>query len=117
MTEAAKMHEKVLAKGKVILGDDHPNTLTSMHSLAEMYRQQGKMTGAAKIHEEVLAKRKMILGDDHPDTLTSMHNLAVTYRAQRKTGEVVRLELEKRRQILGDDHGQPCFDSTLSSLS
>jgi len=36
------MHEKVLAKEKVILGEDHPSTLTSMHNLADTYRQQRK---------------------------------------------------------------------------
>jgi hypothetical protein len=74
MAEAAKMHEEELTKCKMILGDDHPDTLTSMYSLAEIYRQQRKMTEVAKMHEEVLTKRKMILGDDHPDTLMSMYS-------------------------------------------
>ena len=56
------MHEEVLAKRQVILGDDHPDTLTSMHNLAVTYRQQGKLTEAAKMHEEVLAKRQDDLG-------------------------------------------------------
>ena len=57
---------------------DHPDTLTSMHDLAQTYLRQGKLAGPARMHEEVLAKCRAILGDDHPDTLTSMHNLAET---------------------------------------
>ena len=47
MTEAANMQEQVLAKRKAILGDDHPDTLTSMAHLASTYQQQGKSEVAA----------------------------------------------------------------------
>ena len=63
-------------------GADNWSMLTSMHWLAETYRQQGRVTEAVKMHEDVLAKRKVILGDDHPETLASMHNPAETYRQQ-----------------------------------
>jgi len=50
MTEAAKVYEKVSMKYKVILSEDHPDTLTSMRNLAFItYQQQGKLTEAAKI--------------------------------------------------------------------
>src|SRR5438046_2583112 len=55
LTEAAKMNQEVLAKRQVILGDDHPDTFTSMHNLAETYRQQGKLTEAVKIQKDMQA--------------------------------------------------------------
>ena len=58
LTEAAKMHEEVLAKWKTILDDDHPDTLKGMGNLASTYQQQGKLTEAAKMQEQVLAKHK-----------------------------------------------------------
>src|SRR5271169_6087450 len=84
----------MMAKYQVILGNDHPDTLMSMHNLAEMYRQQGKMMEAAKMHEEVLAKYQVILGNDHPATLTSMQNLAETYRQQGKMTEAAKMHEE-----------------------
>ena len=75
------MHEEVLAKRKLTLGHDHPDTLTSMHNLALTYSQQGKFTEAAHMHEEELAKCRVILGDDHPVTLLSMGNLGFTTSA------------------------------------
>src|SRR5947207_3295827 len=106
MTEATNMQEEVLAKRKMILGDDHPNTLTSMAYLASTYQQLGKMTEATNMQEEVLAKRKMILGDDHPDTLTSMAYLASTYQQQGKMTEASNMQ-EKMLTITqgcaGDD--------------
>ena len=92
-----------------ILGDDHPNTLTTMNNLAETYRAQGKTEAAAMLHEEVLQKSRRILGDDHPDTLTTMSNLAETYQAQGKSEVAAALHEmpAKRRQILVDDRAQP----------
>ena len=48
LTEAGKMYEEVLAKRRVILGDEHPFTFTSMETLATMYWQQGR-NEAAKV--------------------------------------------------------------------
>ena len=58
------MHEEVLTKRKLILGEDHPDTLVSIHNLAETYRRQGKMTEASKMHEAMLAIAQGNLGDD-----------------------------------------------------
>ena len=43
---------------KNILGDDYPDTLTSMNNLAVMYREQGNFTEPAKMHGEVLEKER-----------------------------------------------------------
>ena len=71
-------------KREAILGDDHPDTLSSINNLAALYRSQGKYDKAEPLYVECLAKRKEILGDDHPDTLSSMNNLAGLYRSQGK---------------------------------
>jgi hypothetical protein len=75
-----------------ILGDDHPDTLTTMNNLAATYRAQGRTGDAASMHEQVLEKSRRILGDDHPDTLTTMNNLALTYRAQGRMAEATALQ-------------------------
>jgi tetratricopeptide (TPR) repeat protein len=101
-----------------ILGDDHPDTLTTMDNLALTYGDQGRTAEAAALHEEVLEKSRRILGDDHPATLTTMNNLASTYWAQGRTAEAAALHeevLEKSRRILGDDH--PSTLTTMNNLA
>jgi tetratricopeptide (TPR) repeat protein len=107
LTEAVKMYKEVLAKRKILLGEDHPNTLTSKDNLGWTYREQGKLTEAVKLHEEVLAKRKVVLGEDHPHILVSMHDLAATFYYQGNFSRSTSLFEEayrKRKLVLGESH-------------
>jgi Tetratricopeptide repeat len=63
-----------------VLGDDHPDTPTSMNNLAATRRALGDLDGARQLFEQALAGRRRVLGDDHPDTLTSMRSLAEVSR-------------------------------------
>jgi hypothetical protein len=62
-----------------VLGDEHPDTLTSLGNLASTYRMQGRWDKAEELEVEVMETSKRVLGDEHPDTLTSIANLALTY--------------------------------------
>jgi hypothetical protein len=64
-----------VARGR-ILGDDHPDTLTSASRLAGRLRTLGEYQQARALDEDIHARRRRVLGDDHPDTLTSANNLA-----------------------------------------
>jgi Tetratricopeptide repeat len=74
--EAVELDEKVLEVCKRTLGVEHPDTLTSMSSLAISYRNQGRLMEAV---ENVLEVCKRTLGVEHPEILESMDNLAVSY--------------------------------------
>ena len=90
-----------------VLGEEHPNTLTSMSNLAQNLLAQGDLPGARKIQEQVLDVIRRVLGEEHPNTLTSMNNLAGTLWFQgdlagaRKLLEQV---LKVRRRVLGEEH-------------
>jgi hypothetical protein len=71
--------ETVVAVLKRTLGEEHPDTLGSMHNLALIYSEVGRWQEALQLTETVVAARKRTLGEDHPDTLASMHNLALRY--------------------------------------
>jgi len=112
--DSLRLHEKSFQIYTNIMGNDHPDTLSSMHNLASIYRDQGKWTEAVKMLEEVLAKSKEVLDEDHPDTLTSMHELALTYSRQGKLTEAVKMleeVLAKSKEVLDEDH-----PDTLSSM-
>ena len=77
------MQEKVLEARRRILGEEHPDTLRTMHNLASSYQSLGRTKEAAEMQEKVLEVRRRILGEEHPDTLGTMHNLASSYQFTR----------------------------------
>jgi hypothetical protein len=63
-----------------VLGDDHPQTLSSMNNLASIRQALGDLPEARELHEQALAGFRRVLGDDHPTTLNSMNDLAAVRR-------------------------------------
>jgi Tetratricopeptide repeat len=68
-----------------VLGAEHPDTLGSMDSVAETFRDLGDLQGARELHEQTLAARRRVLSPDHPDTLRTMNSLT---RIQRRLEEL-----------------------------
>jgi Tetratricopeptide repeat len=64
-----------------VLGDDHPETLTSASRLAADLRALGEYHQARALDEDTLARRRRVLGVNHPDTLISANNLAADLHA------------------------------------
>ena len=65
---ALPLYEECLAKRKRVLGDEHPDTLTSLNNLAGLFYSKGEYDRALPLYEECLAKIKRVLGDQHPHT-------------------------------------------------
>jgi len=92
---------------KRILGDEHPDTLTSLEGMGYVYRLMGNFDEAMKCYRQALDTRRRVLGDEHPDTLKSIESVgyvlqwtghldeALTYRQE---------ALDGCRRVLGDDH-------------
>jgi hypothetical protein len=78
-TDAEHLVDKSLRITRVLLGDEHLETLTSMTSLAETYRDQVRWKKAEKLEVLVMGTSNRTLGKEHPQTLTSMANLAGIY--------------------------------------
>ncbi|MFF5083645.1 tetratricopeptide repeat protein [Actinoplanes sp. NPDC000266] len=99
--------EQVLVDRRRVLGDDHPDTLTSRHNLAGGYESAGRVAEAITLYEQVLIDQRRVLGNDHPGTLASRSNLAGDYRSVGRIAEAIILYeqvLTDRRRMLGDDH-------------
>jgi hypothetical protein len=106
--------ESALAKCKAELGEDHPDTLTSMYSLAISYRAVGQIEKALGLNEQTLSLRRAKLGEDHPNTLNSMITLANSYSDIGQNDKALALReqtLKFSRAKLGEDH-----PDTLSSM-
>ena len=73
--EAEELEVQVMETSLRVLGQEHPDTLTSMNNLAFTWRTQGRDNEAWKLMEECFLLRKLKLGADHPDTVSSLTTL------------------------------------------
>jgi hypothetical protein len=64
---ARELGEDTLARRRRVLGEDHPDTLTSADNLA-ISLQGVRGQAARELGEDILARRRRVLGEDHPDT-------------------------------------------------
>jgi hypothetical protein len=65
-----------------MLGEEHPDTLTSLNRLAAVLRHQGRYEEAEEMNRRALKGREKMLGKEHPDTLISVSSLASVLRQQ-----------------------------------
>jgi len=104
---ARQLQERVLELARRVLGEEHPDTLILMKSLARTLAAQGDYAGARELQVQVLEVRRRVLGEEHPDTLTSMDNLANTLAEQGNHAGAQLLQehvLKERRRVLGEEH-------------
>ena len=104
---AEQIAKQSLLDTNELLGDEHPDTLTSMANLASTYWNQGRWKEAEELEVQVMETRKRVLGEEHPSTITSMANLASTYRNEGRWKEAEELFAQvmvTSKRVLGDEH-------------
>jgi eukaryotic-like serine/threonine-protein kinase len=105
--ESQAQLERAIDLRRRALGEDHPDTLTSMGRLATLDVVQGRHAEAERVAVRVLEARRRRLGREHPDTLTSMLVLAELYQEQHKSVQAEQLLtelLELQRRVKGEQH-------------
>ena len=98
---------EVLEAAALVLGDEHPVTLTARADLATSYWQAGRTTDAITIEERVVTDRERLLGEEHPDTLTARANLAMCYLQAGRTTDAIMIGervVTDSERLLGDEH-------------
>jgi tetratricopeptide (TPR) repeat protein len=99
--------ERAVACRARVLGEEHPDTLASRHTLAIAHRAAGNLTQAIPQFERTLLDRSHVLGEDHPDTLASRHELAYAYEVAGAPDRAIPLyvrTINDRIRVLGKDH-------------
>ena len=71
--EALKWYRRALAGEEKFLGKGHPNTLSTIHSMAGVLSSQEKYDEVLEWHRQALAGREKSLGMGHPNTLSTVH--------------------------------------------
>ncbi|GFR42040.1 hypothetical protein Agub_g2856 [Astrephomene gubernaculifera] len=108
-------HQQALELRTKVLGEEHPDTISSISNLASCINAQGKYSEAEPMYRQALELHTKVLGAEHPDTISSINNLASCIDAQGKYSEaepMYRQALELRTKVLGAEH-----PDTISSIS
>src|SRR5712691_409557 len=114
-TVAEGLLKQAVVTERRVLGEDHPDTLATMHALANAYWYLDRFREAEQLYTGTLDRRTRLLGAEHPDTLRTAYDLASLYAVQNRWAEAERLQtatLEMQRRVLGEDH-----PDTLSSTN
>lgn len=109
------MLQDTLGLQEELLGETHPQTLTSMNNLAVALQAAGKLDQAVPLYEAVVAaRRKTVRQRVSLDFLSSAGNLGRAYELMDRLGEATELYeevLAGYAEVYGDEH-----EETLRSM-
>jgi len=98
---------EALQQRRHVLGEENPDTLSSINSLGNLLLAEGKSKEAEPYLREALEKKRHVLGDEHPDTLISAISMGSLLVAQGKHAEAVKLlgtsETATRKAFTGNN--------------
>ncbi len=126
---ALPLYERVLKISEDLLGPEHPDTVTALNKLVDLYATQGNFSAALPLAERVLAIREKVLGPKHSDTISAFDTLAklkkiiAPSKAKPQTFKLFKkilvplIVLLFVISIFGTDDRQNIYTSTLSKLS
>ncbi|MBF0621829.1 MAG: tetratricopeptide repeat protein [Magnetococcales bacterium] len=100
------------------LGREHPNTITTLTSLAGVLRRQAHFLEAEAAYVEALDLCKKYLGENHLTTITVMNNLGLVYENQGlydKAEPLFKNAVSLGRSTLGETH--PTTMASMNSLA
>jgi CHAT domain-containing protein/tetratricopeptide (TPR) repeat protein len=82
--EAEGMYKAALQIRETELGENHPDTASTLNALAMLYDAQGRYADAERLCRRSLEIRKRVLGDNHRSVAYSLSTLAWNLRMQQK---------------------------------
>jgi len=77
---------EALKARRYVLGNSHPDTLTSINNLASLYQASSRFQDAHPLLVEASREAKKVLGHDHPHTRIFRANLTALNKVLRKQG-------------------------------
>ena len=120
LDEADPVLDLALAIRREQLGDVHPDTLASVHRLAELRRHQARQREAEDLYREAVEGRTAALGPEHGDTLSTRDSLARLFIDQGRhddaEAEATDVRRIRERVLTADDPGRLASLHTLGLL-
>jgi serine/threonine protein kinase/Tfp pilus assembly protein PilF len=105
--QAQQQVQRALELRRRSLGEENPDTLTSMYELGVVYWRLGEYSKAVPLYATVLRLQRRVLGPNHHDTLSTLSDLALVYQMEGKSAQAEPLfaeALEGERRVLGPDN-------------
>jgi tetratricopeptide (TPR) repeat protein len=90
LSEAREIYETVYVAQKRICGSEHPDTLTTLHSLGITYFELQRFDESLSSLKSVYKSRAARLGKEHPDTLSTGDWIATVLKAKSKSRDSVK---------------------------
>jgi serine/threonine protein kinase len=103
-SKSESLLRRAIAIRRQALSTDHPDTLKSMHNLANVLNEESKYSEAEKLARETLDARRRVLGAQNHDTLASMSRLAVITQDEGHYAEAEKLNrnvLDTTKRVYG----------------
>jgi len=103
---AQSLFERSFKISSSAVGQENPETLSTMNDLSWALFQQGRLTEAESLQRKVLEVQRRVLGSENNATLGTAANLAVTLDELGNHAEAEKLQrevFEKRKHLLGTD--------------
>lgn len=116
--EVRSLAEQLLELHRRLLGEEHPDTATSMDNLGALLKSLREYEAAEKHHARAREIRKAVLGEHHPTYATSLNNLADLYLSTGRVKESLvhyRQAKDLKREVIGED--QPEYALSLNNLA
>jgi serine/threonine protein kinase len=104
---AQSLDQRAVDIRKTALGPEHPDTLRSVHNLADVLDEQGHYAEAGKLYRETLAASTRVLGPEDRETLRLRIGLADVLIHTGRYAEAEKLNretLDIDRRVLGPTH-------------
>ena len=83
--------ERVLARQRATLGDDHAETLESLEGLAIANSNMSRFAESRPAYIELIERRRRLFGDDNSETLGAINGLAVLELEQKHFADAEKL--------------------------
>jgi tetratricopeptide (TPR) repeat protein len=78
--EAEQLHKLALEINEKALSKDHSDTVASLNSLANLYKEQLKYAEAERLYKRALEIFEKALWPEHPEVATILENYAALLR-------------------------------------
>ncbi len=105
--QADALLSRALEIRRGILGDDHPDTITSITEMALNLSYLGRLDDSERYHREALDRARRTLDDDDEQLLQALNNMGLLLSNQGKFEEAepyYREVLAGARRVFGEDH-------------
>ncbi|MEO5375383.1 MAG: tetratricopeptide repeat protein [Alphaproteobacteria bacterium] len=89
------------------LGTGHPYTITTLNSLAGLYRKQGRLAEAEATFNDTYERYRRTLGEKHPSTIVAANNVGEIFEKKGLYDQAepfLRVAFLDGRSALGEDH-------------